>query len=250
LNNVGVYRFGTQAIDRELNFSTRESVVVRIGGATGEPPTARATIDKLSGAVPLTVNIDMSASSDADGSIQNYFFNCGGGTFTPGSPSSNGSCTFNSPGVYWIMLQVRDNSGSMDLISAYATATPVPGGSDTTPPTVNITSPAPGATVSGNVSITAGASDASGINKVEFHLDAPAGALLGADTTSPYSITWDSGNTSPGSHTLYAVATDGAGNPGTSPAVGITVNAPTPPQVSVTSPVNGSTVPRRSTVTI
>src|SRR5947199_70723 len=100
--------------------SPRQSAVVRIGGATGEPPVASASIDKLSGVVPLTVNIDMSASSDADGTVQYYFFNCGGGSFTPGSQSAQGSCVFTMPGTYWIMLQVQDNSGNVDLISAYA----------------------------------------------------------------------------------------------------------------------------------
>ena len=35
LNDAGVYRIGTQAIDKELNLSSRQSAVVRIGGATG-----------------------------------------------------------------------------------------------------------------------------------------------------------------------------------------------------------------------
>ena len=42
LNDAGVYRIGTQAIDGTLSFSTRPSAVVRIGGATGEPPIATA----------------------------------------------------------------------------------------------------------------------------------------------------------------------------------------------------------------
>ena len=58
------YRIGTQAIDGELDLSARQSAVVRIGGATGEPPIASASLDRLSGPVPLKVNIDMSASTD------------------------------------------------------------------------------------------------------------------------------------------------------------------------------------------
>src|SRR5205814_4523252 len=88
LNSAGVYRFSTQAIDRELNFSSRQSAVVRIGGATGDPPLISAVADKSSGTVPFTMNIDMSGSTDAGGTIVSYYFNCGGGTFTPRSQIS------------------------------------------------------------------------------------------------------------------------------------------------------------------
>jgi hypothetical protein len=60
-----------------LNLSNRSTTVVRIGGATGEPPLAAAVLDKLSGPVPLTVNINMSGSTD-DGTISNYYIGCGG----------------------------------------------------------------------------------------------------------------------------------------------------------------------------
>ncbi|HYR16318.1 MAG TPA: Ig-like domain-containing protein, partial [Mycobacterium sp.] len=62
---------------------------------------------------------------------------------------------------------------------------------DTTPPTVSLTAPADGATVSGNaVSVSATASDNIGVTSVQFKLD---GANLGAaDTASPYAITWNS----------------------------------------------------------
>ena len=65
----------------------------------------------------------MSASIDPDGTIRNYFFGCGDGSLTK-SRSPQGSCTFTTPGASWIVLLVQDNSGYVDLISAYAVATP------------------------------------------------------------------------------------------------------------------------------
>jgi subtilisin family serine protease len=248
LSSAGVYRFSTTGIDQELNLSTRPTTVVRLGGATGDPPIASANLDRSSGPVPLTVNIDMSASSDPDGTIQWYFMSCGGGS-TSVSQSPFGSCRYDTPGVYWLMLQVQDNSGNVDLVSAYAVATPVPGGPDTENPTVSITSPISGAHVLGNVSIAANASDNFGVTRVDFFLDSGT-TPIGSATSSPYAITWDSGTTSPGSHSLSATARDAAGNTGTSAAVPITVDAPTLPQVSIMSPTNGSSVQRRSTVTI
>jgi|GEM_PF-3294729 len=85
--------------------------------------------------------------------------------------------------------------------------------SDTTAPTVSITAPAAGATVSGTSNITASASDAGGIEKVEFKLGQ---TTLGSDTTSPYSYSWNTAATSNGSKTIHVVAEDEAGNRATS----------------------------------
>ena len=112
--------------------------------------------------------------------------------------------------------------------------------SDTTPPTVSLSAPANGATVSGTaVTVSATASDNVGVAGVQFKLD---GANLGAeDTTSPYSVSWDTTKATNGSHTLTAVARDAAGNSATSASRTVTVsNAPadtTPPTGSVT--ING-----------
>src|SRR5439155_2379926 len=122
LNTPGVYRIGAQAIDQTLNISARSSAVVRIGGATGEPPIAIAALDTLSGPVPLTVNVDASASFDPDGTIGNYYFGCAGGNLI-GSRKPRSSCTYTTPGTYWIEVMVQDAGGNVDLISAYVVAT-------------------------------------------------------------------------------------------------------------------------------
>src|SRR5262249_3427264 len=116
---------------------------------------------------------------------------------------------------------------------------------DPTPPTVSLTAPTGGATVSGTVTVSANASDNVGVIGVQFQLD---GANLGLeDPTSPYSVSWDTTKATNGAHTLTAIARDGAGNRTTSAAVSVTVtNAPpvdtTPPTVSITAPANASTV--------
>ena len=251
--STGSWRLRTQAIDGNMGISNSPSEVVRIGGATGTPPLAVAVLDKLSGPAPLTVNIDTSQSSDPDagGFIQNYFYICGGG-FTPGSNSPLGSCTYSTPGTYWLQIMIQDNTGLTDLLSFYIVVTPPGGGGgggDLTPPQVNFTSPPQGANVAGIVDLSADASDASGIAKVEFFLDAANGTLLGTDTVAPYSVPWDAGTASLGQHTIYATATDTKGN-ATTASRSVTVVAPTSPQVVITSPTNGSTVNAKANVTI
>src|SRR4051794_6387352 len=107
------------------------------------------------------------------------------------------------------------------------------GGGDATAPTVSITSPANGSTVSGTVTIAASASDNVGVAKVEFYVD---GAIRTTDTTSPYSYSWNTTTFANSSHTLVAKAYDAAGNVGTSSNVTVTVNNTTQQQQLLANP--------------
>ncbi len=80
---------------------------------------------------------------------------------------------------------------------------------DSTPPTVNITSPAAGASVSGRVNLSATASDGNGVQAVEFHVD---GQMLARDTAAPYGATWNARKALAGKHVLLVRAIDAAGN--------------------------------------
>ena len=94
---------------------------------------------------------------------------------------------------------------------------------DHTPPTVNLTSPAAGSVLTGQVAVSATATDNVGVSWVQFTLD---GANLGTRVLSlPYSTTLDAATLTVGPHTLGAVAGDAAGNAGTAASVGITIPA-------------------------
>jgi len=94
--------------------------------------------------------------------------------------------------------------------SGTVTPTDPPATTDTTKPTVSITSPATGSTVSGSsVNITANAADNVGVTKVEFWAD---GVLKNTDTASPYQYTWDSKTVADGSSVLKAIAFDATNN--------------------------------------
>lgn len=88
-------------------------------------------------------------------------------------------------------------------------------------PTVSITSPIEGSTVSGTVNVTASATDNIGVTKVEFYVD---GSLESTDTSSPFVFSWDSTSVPNGSHNLTAKAYDAVGNVGTSIAVSVSVS--------------------------
>ena len=89
---------------------------------------------------------------------------------------------------------------------------------DNVDPVVSLASP--GSPVSDTVTLTATASDNQGVVEVRFRVD---GALIGTDTTSPYSIDWDSTTVSNADVILTAEAEDLTGNTGVSADVPVTV---------------------------
>jgi Bacterial Ig domain len=89
------------------------------------------------------------------------------------------------------------------------------------PPTVSLTAPAAGATLTGPVTLTATASSPVGIAKVDFLVD---GVVVATGTSSPYTVTWDSTTVGDGPVTLTARATDTAGSQTTTTGQAATVS--------------------------
>lgn len=116
---------------------------------------------------------------------------------------------------------------------------------DTTPPTVSLTAPTNGSTVSGLVAVSVNASDNVGVSRVDLLVN---GTKLASDTTAPYGFSWDSSKVPNGGATLVAYAYDAAGNYASS---GISVNVAntatpttdtTPPVATISNPANGAKV--------
>jgi hypothetical protein len=114
---------------------------------------------------------------------------------------------------------------------------------DTTPPTVSVSNPVTGATVSGTVYVQGVATDNVGVARLELSIDSQ---LTATATASPFSFTWNTLGYPNGTHIVTVKAFDAAGNSGTYAAM-VTVNNlvisdSQPPVVSVTSPTNGTRV--------
>jgi hypothetical protein len=148
--------------------------------------------------------------------------------------------TLASNALHMLTAVARDSAGNstMSVAVQVSVRNIVP---DTTPPTVAITAPSNGASVSGIVQVTANATDNVAVVGVQFYLD---GFALGAEATSaPYVVMWDTTRSANGSHILTAVARDAAGN--TASAAGdqvMVANGATGSSVSITSPTAGATV--------
>ena len=148
-------------------------------------------------------------------------------------------------GTYSLTARATDNKG------ATATSAPVSVTVEAAnvPPTVSITNPTEGATLTAPATITiaADANDADGaITQVEFFQGATS---LNVDTTAPYTFDWT--GVAAGTYSLTAKATDDDGAVTTSAAVNVTVEAVNvPPTVSITGPTDGAvfTVPTTFTI--
>src|SRR5262249_31756425 len=117
---------------------------------------------------------------------------------------------------------------------------------DTTPPSVAITAPAGGTSVSGMVTISGTASDNSGVASVAVSVD--GGAFSMANGTQSWREPYDTTHLSNGHHPFTRQATDTAGNPATSSVtLSVSNSAPAPvdsvaPSVSIGTPLDGASL--------
>lgn len=186
-----------------------------------EPPSLSLTApgNGATYTAPATMTLAASAS-DSDGVVTRVDFYAGS-TLIASDTSSPYSVAWSGvpAGSYTLTARATDDDG------ASATCGPVAISVTSTsnqPPSVALTSLSSGATVGTPmfVPLSATASDADGsVTRVDFYVGS---TLVGSDTTSPYSITWNL--TSVGTYTLTARATDNGGAASTSSAVTITAN--------------------------
>ena len=124
-------------------------------------------------------------------------------------------------GSHTLMVKAYNSANATGSASAAVTVNN-PIVADTTPPTVNITSPANNGTVgNGNATVTAAAFDNVGVTEVSIYVD---GVLDYSGSVAPYSFKLNGKKLAVGKHTIYAHAWDAAGNMGTSPTITITAS--------------------------
>jgi peptidoglycan/xylan/chitin deacetylase (PgdA/CDA1 family) len=159
-----------------------------------------------------SVTVALSAS-DGQSGVAVIRYTTDGSSPTAASPAYIGPFVVSA--VTTVRYRAWDNAANVEATKSQSIRI------DTAAPTVAITSPANGSTVTGTVKLTANASDsASGIAQVRFYVD---GALIGTKTGAPFTVSWNTKKVSKGQHTLWAVAQDAAGNPQTSASIQVTV---------------------------
>ena len=117
-------------------------------------------------------------------------------------------------GSYTLRAVAVDNAGASTTSATVTVSVSAPAN---IAPAVSLTAPAPGSSVTGpaNITVSATASDSDGsVARVDFYQGT---ALIGSDTSSPYSVAWSS--VPAGSYTFRAIAYDSGGASTTSASV-------------------------------
>jgi poly(hydroxyalkanoate) depolymerase family esterase len=175
------------------------------GAGVSKNVTISASASDNVGVTKVEIYIDGSLKSTISAPPYDYTWNS--------AKSTNGN--------HNITAKAYDAAGNVGISSPISVR--VSGGiEDKEKPTVSISSPSDGDSVSGSVTISANAKDNSGVvTKVEFYIDQ---TLKGTATSSPYNFIWDSSQVSDGNHTIYAEAYDPAGNSGKSSTINVKVS--------------------------
>jgi RHS repeat-associated protein len=242
---AGSYSITAKATDNAGAVTTSSAISLTVAAPNALPTVSISS--PASGSIftaPAAITINAIAA-DANGTVTKVdFYN--GATLLGSDTTSPYSFAWTNVAIgnYSITAKATDNSGAVTTSSAVAVTV----SAANTPPTVNITSPATGASFSAPAAITinATAADSNGtVSKVDFYNGT---TLLGTSNTSPYSFAWT--NVAAGSYSITAKATDNAGAVTTSSAIAVTVNAVNPGlTVNLTSPANGSIYAAPATVT-
>jgi len=228
---AGSYSLTAKATDAAGQEATSAARSVTV--AANAPPTAAISAPAANAkyAAPASFTFSATATApEANDTVARVEFYANGnllGTDTT-SPYSI-AVTGLAAGTYSLTVKAIDADGA-ETTSAPRTITV----GANTPPTVSLTTPTAG-TYKTPANLTVTATAAAGevndtITKVEFFAN---GALIGTDTTSPYSIAW---TPAAGTYSLTAKATDNLGGETTSAPRAFTIAANAPPTGAISTP--------------
>lgn len=198
------------------------------------PPTVSITSPVNDSAVSGVISLSASASDNVGVAKVHFLAN---GALLAESTTAPFSYSWNTasltPGTYTISAKAFDAAGNEGVSGGVV----VKVAGDNLPPAVTLNGPAAGATMSGSVTLAAGASDDVGVTRVDLLID---GAVVFSTNQGSVSYSWNTAAEANGSHVLSVRAYDAAGNVGSSAPLAVTVlNDSTPPTVAITSPSSG-----------
>jgi hypothetical protein len=204
------------AYDEANNTGISSGVTVNVDNQTDNVDSTAPTVSITSPAassnvVSGTVSIGVNATDDTGVTVVSLYVN--GqivGTDSTAPYAFNWDSTQVADGTVNFVAQAYDaanNKGTSSTVTA--TVNNQPAATDNTAPTVAISNPTDGSSVSGTVSILASASDNVGVTQLSVYIDNRLKcSSSGTDSTS---CSWNTKRLS-GSHAIKVVAVDSAGN--------------------------------------
>ena len=237
------YSIRALAVDDKGNQTLSNAVTVT---AVAAMPTVSLTApaNNATGSVGSAVTVTASATASTGATVAGVTFFQNGTQIGAEDTVAPYTVSFTPAiaGTYGLTATVRDDAGvSVTSSTVNYTAT-------SAQPTIALTAPATGATITVNTAITVTAAPTAGtgatISQVQFLLGGTT--IIGTVTAAPYSISWTP--TTTGNVSLTARVLDSSGASVTSSPVSATVVAA--PSVSLATPANGSSATVGSPVTV
>jgi chitinase len=201
----GVYTLSAKAFDAAGNVGQSGDVTVTVVNDFTPPTVSLSGLADgatVHGTLPVTAN-----ASDNIGVTKVEFYANGAliyaGNVAPYSYSLDTVALAN--GAYTLSAKAYDAAGNVGtsagvLVNVF---------NDSIPPVVAIAAPAANSTLSGTVTVSANATDNTGVTKVDFYLN---GVLWTTISSAPYSFNWNTLQSANAAYTLSATAYDAMGN--------------------------------------
>ncbi|MDZ7702963.1 MAG: Ig-like domain-containing protein [Trueperaceae bacterium] len=238
----GSYDLRAQAIDNDGNTADATISIELAGGALQDVRVVwlEPLGTQVGGTVPLRVRVEEPATSTtlSTQAVSRVAFFAGDVELGQGSPVGDGVYSYDwntQPFVNQdVTLRARATTDSGGVGEAVRTVTVSP-----SPPSVAITSPADGETVSGTISVVVDPRDTLGISRVVLIVNGTPGP---EKTSAPYTFSLDTTALANGAFTLQAFAENTEGIGAFSPVVNLTSDNLLPPQLSITEPADGAEV--------
>jgi hypothetical protein len=222
------YRIFASADHPEQGLQPYLAIAYRSPSASSDKARPKVSITAPAAGATVSGGVSVTAAASDNVGVAGVRFLVDGASIGSEDTSAPYGVTWDagaaSAGWHNLTAVARDAAGNTRTsasVSVKVETAPPPAG-DTTAPNVSIVSPAGGTTLSGNVTVTANASDNVGVVGVQFQCD---GANLGSEVMSaPFTLSWPTTTATNGTHTLTAIARDAAGNIRASAAITVTVN--------------------------
>jgi subtilisin family serine protease len=205
----GSHTLQAKAYDAAGNSGTSSLISVSVNNSVPSP-TASISSPSSGSTVSNSVSVDVVATDTVTiTNVQWYLDGALQESSASATPNFSWNTTNCANGSHTLQAEAYDAAGSMGA-SALVSVTVQNSVPDTTPPTVAITSPASGFTVTARYTpVSVASSDNVGVVKVAFLVD---GKTYATSTSSTPVFNWYTAKLVRGSHTLQAVASDAAGN--------------------------------------
>ncbi len=219
----GSYTFSASATDTLGSINTSGVRTVTVNSSPSADTQFPSVPTGLT-VIPISssqLNLSWTASTDNVGVVGYRIYRSGTQIGTSNTTSySNTSLIAATTYSYTVSAYDAAGNISSQSVSVSGTTQTI-SSSDTTSPSVSVIAPVSGFTASGTITLSASATDNVGVAGVQFRVD---GLNVGSeDTTSPYSISWNSASVANSSHSITVVARDAAGNIGISAPITVTV---------------------------